>query len=660
MSPEMETAPGPDAQTPPAARTKTRAAVYCLVLATLAGVLMFWELGDDALFSDEAQYALIVQNIKRSGDWLYVSPYPPTPYHQKPPLYFWLTAVTYDLLGREEFAFRAWSAAAGVGAVVLTCVLGAMLFTPEIGALAGLLLLTNRAFVLVHGARSGTLDALLTFLVLAGVLAYAIGARRGLGWKTWAAVGVFAGLASLTKPLAGVPLVGLLAVHAIFVQRDVQMRFRLIGPVVALLVMSVTAGPWYVAQWRKYDSFASEMFGDNLLNRISQGVDEKQVRDWKFYIEQVTKSSVPFWLACTGAVYAIVAWAARFKTREHALLVLLGTGWVVLFSLSASKAVHYVYPAIPFVALMIVSGLACLANAVVRKHPLRPVAAGVFFPVVLAAFAFQYARMMYHVIPADRSPHVPWEMYKALQPAMNAADARVVFCGFPEHQTEWRSLMNLRARDCYYLEQMRNGAAWTTGSGDLASLLNDHKPSLIVLSHLSDARGLVADPSLLHRTDQRFVYSQDGYVVLGVDLGPLLEFVAAPEQPSRFIQIVGQTSPGVFRFRINPPVFGEARVGVTLRMSEPANVGSVRCVMALETSDGGSKTLEDRLVSSTNGRIEMSGVIDQPLLQAAATRDVSLTLQDAGAQGREPVRSTLEGIRVTMLPHIPAEVHLRR
>ena len=35
-------------------------------------------------------------NIKRSGTWLYVTPYPPTAYLQKPPLYFWLTALTYD------------------------------------------------------------------------------------------------------------------------------------------------------------------------------------------------------------------------------------------------------------------------------------------------------------------------------------------------------------------------------------------------------------------------------------------------------------------------------------------------------------------------------------------------------------------------------------
>src|SRR5687767_6900784 len=132
-------------------RPRLRAVIYCIAVGVLASVLLFWELGADALTSDEAQYALVAQNIRHpGGSWIYVTPYPPTPYFQKPPLYFWLTAATYNLLGREEFAFRAWSAAAGVGATVLTCVLGAMLLTPETGALAAMLLMLNRSFLLVH------------------------------------------------------------------------------------------------------------------------------------------------------------------------------------------------------------------------------------------------------------------------------------------------------------------------------------------------------------------------------------------------------------------------------------------------------------------------------------------------------------------------------
>src|SRR4051794_37990701 len=208
-----------DGATPTAAEIRThrpgRTAAYCVVLAALAGVLMFWELGADALTADEAQYALVVQNIKRSHEWLYVTPYPPAPYFQKPPLYFWLTAATYDRLGGpNELAYRAWSATTGVGTVVLTCVLGAMLLTPEVGALAALLVMTNRSFLLVHGARSGTFDALVTFFVTAGVVIYWAAARGRRGWIGWVGVGLCAGLASLTKPFVGIPLVVLLAIHA--------------------------------------------------------------------------------------------------------------------------------------------------------------------------------------------------------------------------------------------------------------------------------------------------------------------------------------------------------------------------------------------------------------------------------------------------------------
>jgi 4-amino-4-deoxy-L-arabinose transferase-like glycosyltransferase len=139
----METFPAsersPDARRAAALRTF----VYALTLACLSAVLVFWELGDDALTATKRSTRWSCRTLLKSGDWLYLSPYPPTPYLQKPPLYFWLTASTYDLLGGEELACRAWSAAAGVGAVVLTCVLGAAMFSPEVGGLAGLLLMLN-------------------------------------------------------------------------------------------------------------------------------------------------------------------------------------------------------------------------------------------------------------------------------------------------------------------------------------------------------------------------------------------------------------------------------------------------------------------------------------------------------------------------------------
>lgn len=60
-------------------------------------------------------------------------PTPPHPYFNKPPLYMWLSATTYDLLPGFEFKYRFWSAVFGIVAVVMTGLLGAKLFRWEVG-----------------------------------------------------------------------------------------------------------------------------------------------------------------------------------------------------------------------------------------------------------------------------------------------------------------------------------------------------------------------------------------------------------------------------------------------------------------------------------------------------------------------------------------------
>lgn len=654
------------AAAPPIARPRLRVAAYCVVLAALASLLMFWELGADALTGDEAQYALVVQNIKRSGNWLHVSPYPPTPYLQKPPLYFWLTAATYDAFGGpSEFAYRAWSAAAGVGAVVLTCLLGASLLGPELGGLAGLLLLTNRAFLLLHGARSGTFDAMITLFVVAGAALYWRLARGRLYWSGWAAVGVVAGLASMTKPFVGVPLVVLLAVHSWVARRPDGPRRRLGGPLVALVLLGAVAAPWCVAQWRKYPKdFTKEFFGRNLVDRALHGVDDKHVEDWEYYAEQATKSSVPFMLAIPASVYAAFAWARGPRRAEHALLVVLGAGWVVLFSLSASKAAHYVYPAFPFFGMMIASTAARAWELFTRDvaPAARRRGAGATAAVLLAATAFYVGRTLYASIPADRSPYVPWEMHRALAPAIRAGNARVVFFGFPDLQVHWRDQMRLRARDCYYLEQMRPGAVWMPGNdvGALGTLLHDRKPTLLILSRLSDLGTLLDNSNLPQRIDDRFAYPHHAFLMGGVDLDPLLEPRATPGEANPYLSIEPGPGPGVFSLTVTPPLPAPARLGVRLRLPAGTVADPVRFAITLETLGGKPKTLEDATATPVGEVLTVSAMVEAERWAGLGPHAVTLTLTSPGVGPGVPVASTVEDVRLTMLPYIPPEPHPRR
>ena len=63
------------------------------------------------------------------------------PFFHRPPLYFWLTALTYHVIGINELAARLWAALFGFGVVRLTFILGLRLRSWAVGTGAALLLL---------------------------------------------------------------------------------------------------------------------------------------------------------------------------------------------------------------------------------------------------------------------------------------------------------------------------------------------------------------------------------------------------------------------------------------------------------------------------------------------------------------------------------------
>src|SRR5579859_1760231 len=77
-----------------------RALAWCggLILALMAGTLLFTRLDYPLLEPDESRYALIPLHMLQDGDWI-VPHLQGKPYNDKPPLTYWLTALCYRLCG---------------------------------------------------------------------------------------------------------------------------------------------------------------------------------------------------------------------------------------------------------------------------------------------------------------------------------------------------------------------------------------------------------------------------------------------------------------------------------------------------------------------------------------------------------------------------------
>src|SRR5439155_748791 len=112
-----------------------------VILLALSLLFFLPKLGMPFLDPDEGLYATIAQEMLGDGDWV-IPHVNGLPYLEKPPLYFWLTALAFRVAGPSEWATRLPSALAALGTVILTWRVGRRLYGARAGLLAGLVVAT--------------------------------------------------------------------------------------------------------------------------------------------------------------------------------------------------------------------------------------------------------------------------------------------------------------------------------------------------------------------------------------------------------------------------------------------------------------------------------------------------------------------------------------
>src|SRR3989442_8152324 len=83
----------------------------------------------------EGFHAAIAQSLRASGDWMTLR-LDGVRYFDKPPLLYWLLALSFPLAGPTEAAARVWPALAAIGTAAVTGWIGTMLGGARVGLLA--------------------------------------------------------------------------------------------------------------------------------------------------------------------------------------------------------------------------------------------------------------------------------------------------------------------------------------------------------------------------------------------------------------------------------------------------------------------------------------------------------------------------------------------
>ena len=332
--------------------------LQCTVLLALCSCILFVNIGGWELYNpDEPRYAQVAREMMKTGNYI-VPRLGSELYARKPPLFFWLIALcSLPRNDVDSFSARLPSAVAALGVILLTFLLGRMLFNPLTGFLAGLILFTGIEFFWL--ATRAHLDMTLTFwITLAQFLLYCGYVRAPGSRRLYACAFFCTGLAVLTKGPVGI-IIPLLTISLFLLIRREFSRFRDLKPGTGLLIAAGTTALWLVPAC----IMGGAEYSRNILFKETFGIIKNSFshrEPFYFYLLHFPKDFLPWTLFIPAVV--LYFWRCRRAGEPFHLLFplvwFLG-GFIFLSCISKKRNLYLLslYPA----AALVMAGFWCAA-----------------------------------------------------------------------------------------------------------------------------------------------------------------------------------------------------------------------------------------------------------------------------------------------------------
>jgi 4-amino-4-deoxy-L-arabinose transferase-like glycosyltransferase len=356
-------------------RMMSRRQIFLLVVFFAAVVYLGCIVSPPSLMDDvDAVQAQIARNMLTSGDWV-TARLDGVPYLEKPPLLYWMIAVSYKIFGVHDWSARIPVALSAIALCWTTAAFSLWAFGKRAGFYAGLCMSTCIGLFLF--TRILLPDAMLTFSIALALWAL----LRALDEEeshpgAWAAV-MAASLAIglLLKSLIGVvfpigaAILYLLITRQLFVART----WKRLRPFSGLLIILLIAAPWHILATIRNPPFFSFtiksipgeyhgfwwffFFNEQLLRFLNL----RYPRDY----DTVPRSL--FWLfnliwLFPWSVYLPAAFKLSYRPMDRAgktrLMALCWIGFVMVFFTFSTTQEYYSMPIYPAMALLIGSAMA--------------------------------------------------------------------------------------------------------------------------------------------------------------------------------------------------------------------------------------------------------------------------------------------------------------
>jgi 4-amino-4-deoxy-L-arabinose transferase-like glycosyltransferase len=318
----------------------------------------------DVMDVDAAQYASIAREMLERGDYLHVTNRY-VDYLDKPPLLFWLSALSFKVFGISNFAYKLPSLLFALLGIFSTYKLGKLLYSEKTGMLAALMLASCQAmFLITNDVRT---DTILTGAIIFSIWNIAVFNQSGK-WISLLAGFTGIGLAMLAKGPIGLMAPALAFGSHFILRREWKSIFRWQW-ISGLLVVTILLSPMLMGLHQQFDLHPEKgvsgvrfylwdqsfgrLTGDNPFINSQQ---KPQHTDPFFFVHSFLWAFLPwslfFIFGYWGKLKNIIL--SKFRLNENDEAITTG-GFTLVFiamSLSDYKLPHYIFIVFPMAAII--------------------------------------------------------------------------------------------------------------------------------------------------------------------------------------------------------------------------------------------------------------------------------------------------------------------
>lgn len=340
----------------------------------------------DIMEVDAAQYASISLEMLKSGNWLEVLDRNED-YLDKPPLLFWLSALSFKLFGIGNWQYKLPSILFSILGLISTYNLGKRLYNERVGHYASLIFGSSFALIMINNDIKTDTILVSSIVFSLWMLLSAIETNQ---WKYFVGSALGISAAMLTKGPIGLMMPVLAIGGHVIMKRDRRSVLNARWLLVILLV-AVALIPMCIGLYQQHGPEGLKFyFWTQSFGRITGESEWRNDTTPLYFFHVFAWSFLPWTLIGFWAIFReLASFRSSLKSKGRELYLISGIVlvWLAL-SMSKFKLPHYIFVVYPMVSILTAKYITDLKKSVRWSWTLLLTSS---LAVLLLAFILIYA-----------------------------------------------------------------------------------------------------------------------------------------------------------------------------------------------------------------------------------------------------------------------------